>query len=89
MLLIAFNHDEVEEKDEDCLIELKSWISESKKVMEMPDELYDESIKINLLPKRQFKIKTETANAYLNNCMFFDLYDGKIAIFVEKITFYN
>lgn len=78
-----------ENNDEDCLIELKSWVSESKKVTEMPSDVYPEDIKIGLLPKRQFKLKIGKANAFLEDCIFFDTYEDKVIIFVKEIIFYN
>lgn len=89
ILMFSYNPDEVEENNEEVLIELKSWVSESKKVMELPDNLYSEEVKIATLPKREFKIKIGNANAYLEECIFYDNYDGKIVIFVKKIIFYN
>jgi len=86
MLTFSFDHDNTAE---DILIELKSWVSESQKVMEMPEDVYSEEMKISLLPRRQFKFKSGKANAFLNECMFFDSYDDKIVIFVKKIIFYN
>lgn len=86
MFTFSFNHDS---SDEECLIELKSWISESKKVIEMPTDTYTEEMKIGLLPKRQFKIKIGKANAFLENCIFFDNYEDKVIIFVKEIIFYN
>lgn len=86
MLIFSFDYENTEE---DVLIELKSWISESKKVMEMPDDVYSEDIKIGLLPKRRFKIKIGKGNAYLNECLYFDNSNDKVTIFVNNIIFYN
>lgn len=86
MLVFSFDHDNT---DEDTLVELKSWVSESKKVMEMPGDVYSEDTKILVLPRRQFKLKVGNANAFLEECLFFDNYDDKIVIFVKKIIFYN
>jgi hypothetical protein len=86
MLIFSFD---TENTHSDILEELKSWISESKKVMEMPSDVYAEDIKIGLLPRRQYKLKIGKANAFLNECLFFDSYDNKIVIFVKKIIFYN
>lgn len=88
MLIFSFDSDD-ENISEELLIELKSWISESKKVMDMPDEFYSEDIKIGLLPKRKFKLKALNSNSILDDCTFFDLDGNKIAIFVSKIIFYN
>jgi hypothetical protein len=86
MMIFSFDH---ENTNEDILVELKSWVSESKKVMGMPSDVYSEEIKIGLLPKRQFKLKLGKNNAFLNECLFFDNYDDKIVIYVKKIIFYN
>lgn len=86
MLIFSFDYDNT---DEEILIELKSWISESKKVMDLPDNVYSEEIKIGALPKREFKLKIGKANAFLEECLFFDSYDNKIVLFVKKIIFYN
>lgn len=86
MFIFSFDHDN---NDEECLIELKSWISESRKVLEMPDDVYGEEMKIGLLPRRQFKLKIGKANAYLEKCIFFDTYEDKVVIFVKEIIFYN
>lgn len=86
MLAFSFDH---ENNSEDCLVELKSWVSESKKVIEMPSNVYTEDVKIGLLPKRQFKLKIGKANAFLEDCIFFDTYEDKVIIFVKEIIFYN
>lgn len=86
MLIFSFNP---EFENEECLLELKSWVCESKKIMSMPDNIYDNELKISLLPKRNFKLKINKANAYLEECLFFDDYQNKIVIFVKEITFYN
>lgn len=86
MMIFSFDHDG---DNEEVLVELKSWVSESKKVMDMPSNIYAEDIKIGLLPRRQFKFKFGKSNAFLEECMFFDSYDDKIVIFVKKIIFYN
>lgn len=82
MLVFSFNEDET---NEEVLIELKGWVSESMKIMNMSDNLYSEDIKISLLPKRDFKFKSGKVNAVLNGCLCFDNYDNKITIFVKKI----
>lgn len=86
MLIFSFDHDN---NDEECLIELKSWVSESKKIMSMPQDVYSEEMKIGLLPRRQFKLRTGKANAFLEECIFFDNYEDKIVIFVKEIIFFN
>ena len=86
MLIFSFDY---ENTDEETLIEIKSWISESKKVMELPDNVYSKDIKIGALPKREFKIKIGKANAFLEDCLFFDNYNDRIVLFVKKIIFYN
>lgn len=86
MLVFSFDQDNT---DEDCLIELKSWLSESKKVNDLPSDKYNEDIKMELLPKRTFKFLSEKSKSILEDCMFFDYYDNKITIFVKKIIFYN
>lgn len=86
MLKFSFDCDN---SDEDCLIELKSWVSESNKVMNLPDNEYSEELKMELLPKRTFKFSTEKNKSYLEDCLFFDSYDDKIVMFVKKIIFYN
>ena len=80
----SFNEDEV---DEDCIIELKSWITESKKIIDLPDENYTNEVKIELLPKRTFKLKVRDKKAELINCSFIDIDNGKIIIYVEKKIF--
>jgi hypothetical protein len=89
MFIFSFNVDEVGDENEEVLIELKSFISESRKVMELPDDLYSEDVKMATLPRRQFKVKLGDANAYLEECLFYDNYDDKVIIFVKKINFYN
>lgn len=84
MLVFSFDQDTA---NEDCLVELKSWLSESKKVNDLPDDKYNEDIKMELLPKRTFKLILEKSKSILEDCMFFDFYDDKIAIFVKKIIF--
>lgn len=85
MLVFSFDH---ENTDEDCLIELKSWISESKKVMSMPDT-YGDELKMELLPRRNFKLKINDLNSELTECIFYDNYENKIVIFVKQIIFNN
>jgi hypothetical protein len=86
MFMFSFDQNN---SDEDCLIELKGWISESKKVMNMPEENCTQESKMLLLPKRQFKIKIGKATGFLEECMLFDTNDDKIVIFVKKINFYK
>jgi hypothetical protein len=86
IIMFSFDYDNT---DEECLIELKSWISESKKVMNMPENIYGEETKIGLLPRRQFKLKIGKANAFLEECILYDNYNNKIIIFVKEITFYK
>lgn len=86
MFIFSFDHDN---SNEECLIELKSWITESNKVNNMPSDIYSDEIKIELLPKRQFKIKIGKANALLEECMLFDTQGDKVIIFVKEIKFYN
>lgn len=85
-IIFSFDHDTT---DENVLIELKSWISESKKVMDMPNNIYSDDIKMGLLPRRDFKVKSGKINAVLNDCLCFDSYDDKVIIFVGKIIFNN
>lgn len=86
IFIFKFDYDNV---DEDTLIELKGWITESIKVNNLDEDLYDEDTKIELLPKRQFKIKLDKNEAYLNECIFIETNDGSVAIFVNKIKFIN
>lgn len=85
MLIFSFDHDN---SNEDCLIELKSWISESKKVMNMPAP-YTDDLKLELLPRRTFKLDVNNSKSQLVECMFYDSYDDKIVIFVKEIIFYK
>lgn len=82
MLPFLFDH---ENADENAVIELKGWITESKKVMDMPDELYSEDIKMGLLPKRNFKILANKTMFVLADCLFFDIDEGKIILYVNNI----
>lgn len=86
MFIFSFDHDN---SNEECLIELKSWITESNKVNNMPANIYSDEIKIELLPKRQFKLKIGKATALLEECMLFDTQNDKVIIFVKEIKFYN
>lgn len=95
MLSFSFDH---ENTDEDCLVELKSWVSESKKVMDVPDNYFDrdkqmwvnnEELKMSLYPRRQFKMSIGKVKAFLNECVFFDSNEDKITIYVNEIIFYN
>jgi len=84
--IFQINEDEV---DEESAIELKGWITESKKVMDLPVNQYSEDIKLQLQPSRDFKIKVDEYEADLINCKLADFYDGKIAVFTEIIKFKN
>lgn len=86
ILIFSFDQDNT---DEECLVELKSWISESNKVNNMPSETYSDEIKISLLPRRQFKLKIGKANTYLEECILYNTFNDKVIIFVKEITFYK
>lgn len=87
--LLSFLFDQNEIND-DCIIELMSWIFESKKVLNMHDNLFDsEEKKLMMLPKRTFKLKINKAISILDNCFLFDTSNNKFTIAVNEINFMN
>lgn len=69
--------------------DLKYWIADSKKVLS--DKKTTDKVKLEMLPKMSFMIKSEQETYRLNNCkMFEDYADEKFpfyfALIIEKIT---
>lgn len=82
MLDVAIKPDEI---DDEASLELRSWISESNKIISLPDDLYDEAIKISLQPKRDFRFDYSGESFILGNCMFFDFQESIMTIYVNNV----
>ncbi len=88
ILIFSFDYDN---STEESLIELKSWMVESTKVMELSEDVYDRNTKMSLLPRRDFIFKSgDKINTTLSDCVYFNTYNNNnIIILVNKIIFYN
>lgn len=74
---------------EEGIIEFKSWVVESLKINNLDEKHYSEEIKMNMLPRRNFIIKTDKNRFELNTSMFIEKEENKIIIFVKEIIFYK